>query len=244
MVRVGLMLYTLRDECERDLERTLRSVAGLGYEGVELWQLHGHEPARVREWLDEAGMVAVGAHAGLDRLEGDLPLLAHELRVLGTDRVALSFIEPSPGAATRITEVAQAVAATGLQFGFHNHAAELEPFADGFTFLDVLRQLPPGLLWLELDLGWVWHAGADPVAELMKTTGRCPLVHLKDFRSRLSREDVPVGDGAVGYEHVVPAVVRAGAEWLLVEEDEVEGDPIEAVARSYRAVRRMLEEAQ
>ncbi len=237
------MLYTLRADCERDLEGTLRSVARLGYEGVELWQLHGHEPARVREWLDEVGLVAVGAHAGLDRLEAELPLLAHELRVLGTDRVALSFIEPEPAAAARIEEVARAAAGVGLRFGFHNHAAELEPLAGGGTFLDVLRELPPELLWFELDLGWIWYAGVDPVEELAKTAGRCPLVHLKDFRSRAGRDDVPIGDGAVGYERVLPAAVEAGAEWLLVEEDEVDGDPIEAVASSLRAVRRMLEDA-
>jgi sugar phosphate isomerase/epimerase len=235
------MLYTLRGECERDLEGTLKSVARLGYEGVEFWQLHGHGPARVRGWLDEFGLVAVGAHASLERLEGELPHLADELRMLGTDRVALSFIEPEPGAAARIAAVARTVDAIGLRFGFHNHAAELEPLAGGATFLDVLRELPPELLWLELDLGWIWHAGGDPVAELAKTTGRCPLVHLKDFRSRASREDVPIGDGAVGYERMLPSLVAAGAEWLLVEEDEVEGDPIEAVARSLRAVRRMLE---
>ncbi len=244
MLKVGLMLYTLRDECERDLEGTLRSVARLGYEGVEFWQLHGHEPTQVRAWLDEVGLVAVGAHASIERLEAELPLLADELRVLGTERVALSFIEPEPAAAARIEKLARAVAGVGLQFGFHNHAAELEPLAGGDTFLDVLRELPPELLWLELDLGWIWYAGVDPVEELAKTAGRCPLVHLKDFRSRAGRDDVPIGDGAVGYARVLPAALEAGAEWLLVEEDEVDGDPIEAVARSLRAVRRLLEDAR
>ena len=217
---------------------------GWAIEGVEFWHLHGHEPARVRGWLDEVGLVAVGTHASIGRLEGELPLLADELAVLGTDRVALSFIEPAPAAAPRIAEVARAAAGVGLRFGFHNHAAELEPLVGDATFLDVLRELPPELLWFELDLGWIWHAGVDPVEELAKTAGRCPLVHLKDFRSRASREDVPIGDGAVGYERVLPGVLAAGAEWLLVEEDEVEGDPIEAVARSLRAVRRLLEEAR
>ena len=50
-------------------------------------------------------------------------------------------------------------------------------------------------------------------------------MHLKDFRSRGSRDDVPIGDGAVGYERVLPAALEAGAEWLLVEEDEVERRP-------------------
>ncbi len=235
------MLYTVREECARDLEGTLREVARLGYEGVEFWQLHGHEPAQVRGWLDEVGLVAIGRHASLQTLESQLPQLAEELQVLGTDRIALSFIEPAPGAAERIAGVAQAAAALGLRLGFHNHAAELRPVADGEgTFLDRLRELPAELLWLELDLGWVWHAGVDPVSELAKTSGRCPLVHVKDFLSRDGREDVPVGDGAVGYERVLPAALRAGVEWLVVEEDEVEGPPFEAVARSLEAVRRLL----
>lgn len=238
------MLYTLRDQCERDLRATLRRVARLGYEGVEFWQLHGHEPGRVREWLDELGLVAVGCHAALGDFEGGLALLADDVRALGTDRVVLSFIEPEAAAVARIAQVARDTAAVGLRFGFHNHAEELRPLVGEATFLDLLRELPPELLWFELDLGWVWHAGGDPVAELAKTNGRCPLVHVKDFRSREGRHDVPVGDGAVGYERVLPAAFEAGAQWLLVEQDEVGQRPLEALERSFAAVRRLLEGSQ
>ena len=51
---------------------------------------------------------------------------------------------------------------------------------------------------------------------------------------------MPVGDGVVGYEQVLPAALGAGAEWLIVEEDEVGDDPFTAVERSLRAVRRMI----
>lgn len=241
MARVGLQLYTIRAECDRDLEGALRRVGALGYEGVELFQLHGHEPEQVRRWLDDAGLVAIGRHAGLEALESGLPELARELATLGTDRIALSWIRPSRRAARRVEQVARSVGGAGLSFGFHNHGAELKPVSrfGRATFLDLLRELPPELLWLELDLGWVWHAGADPVAELERTTGRCPLVHLKDYASR-EGPDVPVGDGVVGYERVVLAAVRAGAEWLVVEQDTVEGPPFAAAERSLHAVRRLL----
>jgi sugar phosphate isomerase/epimerase len=65
-------------------------------------------------------------------------------------------------------------------------------------------------------------------------------VHAKDYRSRDGRDDVPVGDGVVGYEQLLPAAVEAGAEWLVVEEDEVGDDPFGAVERSLQAVRRIL----
>ncbi|MDX6484913.1 MAG: hypothetical protein QOF43_66, partial [Gaiellaceae bacterium] len=92
MTRVGLMLYTVREECEQDLERVLREVAEIGFDGVELYDLHGHEPEQVRAWLDAFGLVAAGRHAGLDALETQLPALAHELGTLGCDRIALSWI--------------------------------------------------------------------------------------------------------------------------------------------------------
>jgi sugar phosphate isomerase/epimerase len=246
MARVGLMLYTIRDECDRDLEGTLQTVARLGYEGVEFDGLHGHPAARVRGWLDELGLVAVGRHADFGTLHGDLPRLAEELRSLDADRIVLSWIDPPRSRldgwrkARRVATVARQAREAGLRLGFHNHGGELTPLRGGRTFLDLLRRLPEDLLWLELDLGWVWHAGLDPVAELQRTRGRCPLVHVKDFASRDGRDDVPVGDGAVGYERVVPAAVDAGVEWLLVEEDEVESPPFEAVERSLRAVQSML----
>jgi sugar phosphate isomerase/epimerase len=245
MAGIALMLYTVRDESAHDLEGVLKSVAEIGYDGVELYDLHGHDAAQVREWLDRFGLVAVGRHAGLAALETELPALAEELGTLGCDRIALSWIDPpessddARAAIARIAEIARQASEHGLRFGFHNHWSELKKLDDGETVLDKLRALPEQV-WLELDLGWVWEAGVDPVAELEQTTGRCPLVHVKDFRARGTREDCPVGDGEVGYERVLPAAVRAGVEWLVVEQDNPAAPAFAAVERSFQAVQQML----
>ena len=248
MAHVGLQLYTVRAECDRDLEGALQRIGRQGYEGVEFFQLHGHEPARVRAWLDEFGLVTAGRHAPFEVLENEMPRLADELSVLGTDRLALSWIDPAlldrpDVVAGRIGAVARAARDVGLRLGVHNHESELRPLAGGPTFLDLVRRLPPDLVWLELDLGWVWYAGADPLVQLELSRGRCPLVHVKDYSSRRGREDVPVGEGLVGYDRVVPAAVAAGADWLVVEQDEPRGDVFAAVERSLSAVRRFLANA-
>ena len=246
VAHIGLQLWTIRDECDRDLEGALRRLGVQGYDGVELFQLHGHDAKQVRAWLDDAGLVAAGRHARLELLEDDLPALADELNVLGTERVAISWADPdwlmrADELVARIAVAAGAAQEMGLQLGFHNHWSEVVPLGGGPSLLDLLRQLPAELLWLELDLGWTWHAGRDPVAELEASSGRCHNVHVKDFRSREDRDDVPVGDGAVGYETVLPAALAAGAEWLIVEEDEVDAsDPFGAVERSLNAVRRIV----
>jgi sugar phosphate isomerase/epimerase len=246
MARVGLMLYTVREDCARDLEGTLRAVAELGYEGVELYDLYGLEPEVVRRWLDDLGLPVAGRHASLDMLENGLPELAAELRVLGCDRLALSWIDPpstraeAVAAGERIASVARRVGDAGLRFGFHNHWGELAALDGGGTFLDLLLEQPAELVWLELDLGWAWEAGADPAGWLERARGRSPLVHVKDFRGRGTATHCPVGDGEVGYDRVLPAAVAAGVEWLLVEQDETDGPALSAAERSLAFVRRAL----
>lgn len=249
MAGVGLMLYTVRGECAADLEGTLREVAAIGYEGVELFDLHGHAAETVRGWLDDLGLAFCGRHAGLDAIEELLPGLADELAVLGSPRLVVPWIEPPDSveraevAVARIARAAELAGDAGVQLGFHNHDAELHAIDGEPGVLDRLLDLPAGLLFLELDLGWAWHAGEDPATVLARARGRCPLVHVKDFRTRAGRDFCPVGEGAVGYERVAPAAVDAGVEWLLVEQDETDGPPLEAVRRSHDALRRMLEEA-
>ena len=243
MARIGLMLWTVRRECDRAFEPTLREVAAMGYEGIELFDLHGHEPDEIASWLADTGLVACGRHASLDAVESQLPDLAAESRTLGWQRLVVGWVVPSelgPALVRRLTDAAASAAAHGLELGFHNHDAEVRPRDGGATFLDEL--LGGDALFLELDLGWAWYAGADPLPLLGRARGRCPLVHVKDFHSREPGSFAPVGDGAIGYETVAPAAIAAGAEWLLVEQDETDGPALEAARRSLEALTAMVVE--
>jgi sugar phosphate isomerase/epimerase len=236
VTRIGLALYTVRDDTARDLEGTLHAVAEIGYEGVELHRLDGHDPVQVRAWLDEAGLSVSSRHASLDAIETDLPGLAAEARAIGWRRVVLAWLDPStledPSWPSRLRRAAEAAIAHGLELGYHNHDAEVRT-----GFLERL----PSQLFAEVDLGWEWWAGADPVEVLDRLHGRVPLVHVKDFRDR-GREPgsfAPVGDGVIDYARVAPAAIAAGADWLLVEQDHCQGPALEAAARSFAALTRM-----
>jgi sugar phosphate isomerase/epimerase len=160
---------------------------------------------------------------------------------LGTDRLVLSCIEPPSSTdaakemAGRLAGIARESARLGLRFGFHNHDREVRPLDGGDSFLEELLAVDD--LFLELDLGWAWTAGVDPVTLLRRARGRCPLVHVKDFASAEGREFRPVGEGAIDYGRILPVAVDAGVEWLLVEQDETDGPALEAVERSLAAVR-------
>jgi sugar phosphate isomerase/epimerase len=246
MSRVGLMLYTVRRECARDFRGTLGEVSALGFEGVELHDLFGHASREVGGWLDALGLGAAGWHVQLRDLEAGLDDLAVQASELGTSRLVVPWIEV-PGTvaaadelADRLDRLAQDAAARGLVLCFHNHAGELRPLEDGRSFLDRLLERT---IALELDLGWAWWAGADPLELLRHTAGRVPLAHVKDFRDRETHSFCPVGDGAVGYERIVGEIARYGIEWMLVEQDETEGPALEAAARSLAALTPMVEAA-
>jgi sugar phosphate isomerase/epimerase len=232
MSRIGLQLYSVRQAAAADFEATLREVAALGYEGVELFDLHGHEPEQVAAWLEELKLVACSRHARLETIETELAGLAEEAQTLGWKRLVVSWVDPAEldtSTLARLAVAATAVAGQGLELGYHNHDAEVE---QGF-----LERLPE-TVFLELDAGWTWYAGVDPVSLL----GRGPLVHIKDFRVRGEHSYCPVGDGAIDYERIVPAAARAGAEWLIVEQDEPLGSELEDARRSLAAVITMLGE--
>jgi sugar phosphate isomerase/epimerase len=244
--RVGLMLYTLRGDCARDFEGTLRAVREVGYEGVELIDLHGHDPHAVRALLDELGLAVCGRHASLERIESDLDALAGELRAVGSDRLVLAWIPPPATAqeadavVARIAPLARRVRDAGLRFGFHNHDGELRPLDDGRTVVDRLLELDEDELFFEVDLGWAWFAGVEPAALVERLAPRVPLVHVKDLAPRAEQLFVPVGDGDVGYGDVLPAIEGLGIDWLLVEQDEVGELGLDAVRRSFTAVTDMV----
>jgi sugar phosphate isomerase/epimerase len=231
--RIGLQLYTVRDELQRDRDGTLRTIASLGYEGVELFG--PVDALALRAALDEVGLAVAGRHILLD---ADVAALADDARILGCSRVALAWIDPvetmaeRDDAVTHIADLATRARAAGLDFGFHNHWSEVPAFEDGASLLALL----PGWVWLEVDLGWAWWAGTSPLELLAWARGRTPLVHVKDLRARGTREFVPVGDGAVGYDGLVDHAAELGIEWLLVEQDELDRELADALGRSIKAL--------
>lgn len=246
MSRVALQLYTVREECDRDFAGVLAATAELGFDGVELYDLHGLEPHAVRALLDRHGLEACGRHAGLDLVDEELERLAPELVALGTDRLVVNWIEPprtvtdAEAVSERLRLLGQRAGRLGLRLGFHNHAGELAPLDDGRSFLDHLLQLDGPTLFLELDLGWAWYAGADPIALLERAGARAPLVHVKDMRRDDGPVFVPLGEGSVDYGRLAQAAGRAGVEWLIIEQDETEGPAFAAVEHSLSTLRKLL----
>ncbi len=105
----------------------------------------------------------------------------------------------------------------GLQLAYHNHATEFDS-TDGIVSYDYFTsQISAELLKLELDLGWVFKAGKNPVEIFKKQKGRFPLLHVKDMTA--TGEIVPFGEGAYDFKETFKHLDIAGVEYFFLEQD-------------------------
>ena len=67
-IHIGLQLYTVYPELEKDFEGTLKRIAEIGIREVELLEFPNRSPADVRRALTNAGLHAISIHLGGDDL--------------------------------------------------------------------------------------------------------------------------------------------------------------------------------
>lgn len=249
--RIALQLYTLRGEAQHDLIGVLKTVAGIGYRGVEFAGLQGVEPTLVRAALDELGMVTAAAHVPLQRWEGEPDAVLAELATIGCPTAVVPWLPPERRGgraaalelAGQLNAIARRCADAGFAFAYHNHDFEFAPLpdaeGDAKTMFDVLvAETDPALVGFELDLYWAAVAGVDPGALLARMAGRAPLVHLKDTGTETNARgipaDLPVGAGTLDWAALIPAAQAAGAGWYVVEQDNPNpADPVGDVRSAF-----------
>ncbi|QAY68185.1 sugar phosphate isomerase/epimerase family protein [Paenibacillus protaetiae] len=238
---IGLQLYTLRNEAEADFEGMLRKVAALGYEGVEFAGYGGMEADKLRDLLQELGLQAIGSHISLANLEENLEQEIAYLKTIGAQYAICPWLPENKRDAetwskliVQFEQFGKRFREEGLEFAYHNHDFEFHVELEGqFVFDTLYNRVSSDLLKVEMDIGWVQFAGQDPFAYISKYAGRLPLLHLKDYRKvGTAMDTVELGRGELPLVKIVESAKQAEVKWLIVEQDNCERPPFEAVAES------------
>ncbi|HTG71153.1 MAG TPA: TIM barrel protein [Candidatus Udaeobacter sp.] len=242
---IGIQLYALRDQTEIDFLGTLEKVAEIGYKAVEFAGYFKTPANELKSKMDEIGLIAPSAHVPLNysdskHMESDLAGQIDYAKELGLTYI-ISPWAPLPEQPTMddvkhlvdvLTKCGKQVKAAGMQYGYHNHDFEFK-LVDKKPIIDlVLSLVPPELLTMQFDLGWVHMAGFKPAEYLSKYKGRVPLVHIKDFHK--GRKDAEIGKGEVGYDQLLRELEPAGVAFMIVEQEQFVSSSLESAVNNYQ----------
>jgi len=246
--KIALQVYSVRQAMEQDFYGTLRAVKEMGYSGVEFAGLYGNDPAQVKAFCQEIGLVPLSAHVPIQAFLADMDSTVECYKALGVQYVAIPYLTEDlrpgqPGFQTVIDSmkiIGAKLKEAGIVQQYHNHDFEFVKL-DGEYALDILyKEIGPELLQTQLDTCWVNIGGENPADYVRKYAGRTPTVHLKDFVGSKSENMYgliglkdseakadentfqlrPVGKGKQDFPAIVAAADEGGAQWYIVEQDE------------------------
>jgi sugar phosphate isomerase/epimerase len=247
--RVGIQLYSLRDDARRDLERTLADIAAIGYKDLELlgsMNNFGMPPARLRSVLDSNGLRAPSTHVGGNALD-ELDRQLDDARTLGHEYVIVASL-PIPGTRTlddyrrwadRFNESGRRARERGVWIGFHNHANDFTRI-DGVVPYDILMErTDAAVVRMQLDTGNIAMAGLDPHEYMRRFGPRYWSFHIKDVPTLGATHDTELGKGAIDFKRLLASIDRIDEKHLFVEQETYPGAPVESMRRDFEFISRL-----
>ena len=244
---VGVQLYSVRAEMMADPVGTLKKLAQIGYKEIESARsdkgnYYGLQPKEIKKVLGDLGMTLRSGHVHIDEAWQQSIDAAAEA---GQEYLICSTMPSEGQTVENYTKVADTFSKAGedckksnIIFGYHNHDYEFEK-ENGQVLYDVLLQkTDPSLVKMELDLGWVFVTGNDPLAYFEKYPGRFPLWHLKDM-DKAKKQSTEFGKGQLNIKGMLENAKKSGMKYFFVEQEEYTNNAFESLQQDYDYLMRL-----
>ena len=247
---IGLQLYSIRDEIQKDLGASLDSVAAAGYNFVELASynpqegtFYGMEPEAFAAFCKEKGLNVVSSHingpdpnatpleeclAWWDKAIADHVKLGVSYIVQPSMwQSAYESVEGLANYCNLFNLVGEKCNAAGIRFGYHNHAHEFTTVFDGVVMYDyMLTNTSPEKVFFQIDVYWSQVGGASAVEYMEKYPGRFELWHVKD--------DKEIGaSGKIDFNALYQKAEISGMKYAIVEQEAFDLAPFASIKASY-----------
>lgn len=257
--RLGLQLYTVRNQMAENPAATLKAVAEAGYQQVELISIDNDALELAKIARDEGLMVH---SAFLDwrciTMPGNQDSFTVDQTIDMAERIGLRHVvfgyigrdnrdtvDKCKQITERANDAARKARAVGLRMAYHNHSFEFDKLAgsDQSAFDLFIDGFDPQLMDFELDVFWAKLGGRDPIQLMKRLAGRITMLHLKDLK-----EGTPViydegkvpkeafqecGDGIIDLVEVMRLAREIGVLECHVEQDQSPA-PLKSIAQSYQ----------
>jgi sugar phosphate isomerase/epimerase len=248
-IPIGLELYSVRDELQKEPFATVRAVAQMGYQCVEFYapyfEWSDAQAKQMRKLMDDLGIRCYSTHNDEDYLSAKNIDRARDLNlILGAKYLVQAWSDPKPtldgwkALADQLNAAADKLAPAGLKVGYHNHDAEWK-VVEGKRPMEVLAANTKPAVMLQLDVGTCLEAGADPVAWIRANPRRIRSIHLKDWSPDPAKSyAVLFGEGKADWKGIFQAAESVGGvEYYLIEQEGSRYSELETARRCLEAYR-------
>jgi sugar phosphate isomerase/epimerase len=237
---VGLIIHSLRNQIkENGAAAALDFVKEQGFTEVEigLENHFGLTQEQMKEALKQRGLKPIAAHTSYDFLLKQTDKAIELAKDLGVQYVGVAWAaHKKPLDETQTLKIAEnfnvigkRLQEKGIQFFYHNHGFEFQPYKNGETLFDLLVQKTDSdLVKFEMDVLWTIFPGQDPVKLLKKYPDRWILMHLKDLAKGVEgdlsggtdkKNDVPLGTGQADYPAILKTAQEIGIKYYFIEDE-------------------------
>jgi len=244
-IPVGLQLYSVRNECEKDLPGTVAAVAKIGYQAVEFAGYYGRDAKTLRKLLDDHGLQCCGTHIGLETLLGDsLPKTLEFNQTLGNKFLIVPGLADQytktrqawQGTAVIFNELADKVKSQGMRVGYHNHTTEFKEL-DGELPWDTFFGKTKQEVVMQFDTGNAMQGGGDATVYLARYPGRAATVHVKPFSK--AKPNALLGDDELPWPKIFELCeTTGGTEWYIVEYESDAYPPLVSVQKTFDVLKK------
>lgn len=248
---VGIQLYSVRDDMEKDPAGTLKQLAGMGYKYVEHANYVGGKfyrfsPGEFRKVLDDLGLKMKSGHTVMGKQHWDndkkeftdlWKQTVADAAIVGQEFVISPWLDETLRKTyddlLRYMEVfnksGELCKRSGMKFGYHNHDFEFSQKLNNMTVYDIiLKNTDPALVMQQLDMGNLYNGGAKADDIIKQYPGRFESLHVKDEikseKGEEKYESTILGKGIIDVKGNLDFVKKAGgAKYLIIEQESYQG---------------------
>jgi len=231
---VGFQVWTVRENLQKDFAGTLKRMASLGFETVEMCSPPGYDfksllnitAKEMKKTMNDAGLTCPSCHYGFEELRNNLDeRIAFALEVGQTQMILSSFgisknatMDDWRRAADELNKIGIKAKSAGIQMGYHNHNNEFAKINEVLIYEELMKTFDPAYVKMQFQVA-VITMGYKAADYFRKYPGRFISAHLADFAAD-KKQQVPVGKGIVDWKEFFAALPTGGVQNIFVEMDE------------------------
>jgi sugar phosphate isomerase/epimerase len=231
---LGFQSWIVREKIGVDFPGTIKMVAEMGYQSIEMCSPVGYEslgfggllkykPKELKKIINEAGLSWISTHYGMEELRQHLDDRIEFAKESGQKQMILSsFGLPEKAtisdwlkAADELNIIGAKSKKSGIQMGYHNHSMEFEKAGDTLIYDALMNQFDSDLVKMQFQVA-VISKGYKAATYFSKYPGRFISAHLADW-SDTEKKNVAIGRGIVDWKEFFALSKTGGVKNIFVE---------------------------